>query len=262
MTGIPCEELLSRCTIDKSHCRVDNINNADNPLKRMMPAAMAWHSWRLVWCHEHAFKAKHYEEARQLAKLSGACHGKLTCVKHATKLREHFDKHRVTGPWTLLVDFRGLVPCINLMQKGTINLPEMIIVSCQKPEQMLKASDRATEWVCKWMHNKNGLVVTMCPPSVILRELTGLTKRQLPGNINGFTERKGHEAVDNSEACSNCSNSSSEPDACTGNQQQDVVSLLQVPSPAGLYIQGLLLSMAPKELTNLLQEAMPLFYDD
>lgn len=253
-------------------------------------ATMAQHAWHLVWCHEHCFKANYHEEASQLARLSGECLGKLICAKHATKLKHHFAKHNNCRPWILIVDFRGLVPCMNLMRNAAFNQslfnpPALIVAVCQKPGQMVKASSRASQWdhMCQWMHNKSSVLVTMHSPSEILQDLKDRMPKQAGpfgmlqmlssnclvqngltciGNVHGVTDKQDHAALDNSDTFSNCSNSSTEPDACTGNEQRDVVPFRRMPSPAGLYIQGLLLNMDPKDLKCLLQEATPRCYED
>jgi len=243
-------------------------------------------SWRLVWCYEHVFKRENCEEVAHLTKLAGQCGGTLTCVKQACKLEETLSRSKDRIPFVLMTDFRGLIPCLNILKSNTLlDSPLQIFVLCQLYRQVVKAMARTSQWVDACMPNGNCFEATLKSATSAWQDsmMTGVWPSGVP------MAAKALPASCNPKPRECCRYISCETDArAQGTQQESTITTLTVDNkrttcnhgsfrqdpilmhtehvtssmPLDCFINRLLLTTDSNDLKAMLEDAMPMVYMD
>jgi len=96
--------------------------------------------WRMIWCHERCHKAEN--EARRVRMESTVRHhsGTLISFKKARQVGR-WASRASRPPFVLVTDWREAQPCvIELQSREADSHPALMVVLCEGPQQLKKAS--------------------------------------------------------------------------------------------------------------------------
>jgi len=223
----------------------------------------------------------------QLTKLAGQFGGTLICVKQAFKLEETLLRRRKDRlPVVLMTDFRGLIPCLKLLESNTLPDPPLqIFVLCQHDRQVVKATARTSQWGNPCMPNKNWFEATLKSATSVLQDLmmtcvwpSGVVRaaRALPASCSPkLRKRCRYTSCETSARAQGIQQESTRTSLTRDNMmttcnhgsfQKDLIlmhtDLVTSWVPLECFIKRLLLTMDSNDLKTMLEDAMPMVYMD
>jgi len=226
-------------------------------------------AWWLVWCYEHCCKEESRAEAMQLADLACRFHGGTTCLKQPDTLKKHLARRKAHVPWILVTDFRGCIPCMQMLDSWTSPDSLMLmVVHCQKDRQVAKGVDRISQWqqTLPFLNRDQRVRITTGPLSAAMHEVLhdqfmlfgpfGMPLTPMH-KLNPFT----------TSACmSDSGRSTTAGTSVAGDndhqQQQDLAPSHMTASSNDPYIGDLMLTVPPDSLTQMLENAKPCVYNE